>query len=167
MQHQDVEAAEACQSAMSTGLKGQAQWKLLEEAQGWLEVGNERSWRILAAIFSTAASQLLSDSEHHSKFRNLILPMNHGLKAELYAFAAPVFRTYQFDEMWIESAEFLAQHAAESDDREQWARKLVAHYEERQDYERIIRLIGIGSLLEGDAAENFPTIRRALDADGT
>ena len=162
---QDSESAEACQSAMSTGLSGQDQWSFIKEIQSWLSGSSERGWKVISAIFSTAASQLLSDAEHHDSFQRILQPMSHPFKAALYTYAAPVFRTYQFDAQWIESAEFLAVYAPELSEQEQWARKLVAHYDEGQQYERIIRLVGIGSLLERETSEDFPLVRRALGVE--
>ena len=50
-------------------------------------------------------------------------------------------------------------------EQEQWARRLVGYFEERQEFERIVRLVGVGPLLERDAEDNFPLVRRALEVD--
>ena len=50
-------------------------------------------------------------------------------------------------------------------EQEQWARRLVGYFEERDEFERIVRLVGVGPLLERDAEDNFPLVRRALEVD--
>ena len=51
-------------------------------------------------------------------------------------------------------------------EQEQWARRLLGYFDERQEFERIVRLVGVGPLLERDAEDNFPLVRRALEVDG-
>ena len=162
---EDSEAAEACQSAMSTGLRAEQHWANLDQISKWLGNDSERAWQVIVSIFSTAGSQLLGDATHHSAFRRLLQPMGHTFKAQLYTSAASVFRAYHFDEMWTESAEFLAQHGVDANECSLWARKLVTHYEEAAEFERIIRLVGAGALLESEATDSFPIVRRALQAD--
>ena len=69
--------------------------------------------------------------------------------------------------MWVQAAEFLSVHATDPSEQEQWARRLVGYFEERQEFERIVRLVGVGSLLERDAEDSFPLVRRALEVDGS
>ena len=41
------------------------------------------------------------------------------------------------------AAEFLSVHATDPAEQEQWARRLVGYFEERQEFERIVRLVGV------------------------
>ena len=119
-----------------------------------------RSWLLPPLSF-------LSEEDDHEKFLSLIRPMSHAAKAEAYRYAAAVFHSYHHDKMWVQAAEFLSVHATDPAEQEQWARRLVGYFEERQEFERIVRLVGVGPLLERDAEDNFPLVRRALEVDRT